>query len=431
MTDGDADLAYKMYERQKRLSLWDQDVVDSSSVLIVGVGGTGCEVLKNLALAGVGNITIIDPDVVEISNLNRQLSFRAGDVGKPKVWAAKKFIQSLNPLVTIREFKARIEDVSTKVFEDADVVLGCLDNRISRNYVNEICVLLKKPLVDSGTEGYLGRVQTVFPGKTACLSCGGYSFKEVTRSVEPCTLIGEPRKQQDCAWIALNTFYTEHDREPSETSLEDVSEVLDIANSVANKYGFKPLSEKEIKNIIMYKVPNIISVTSVIGAIQAQEVLKIIHLLNRKKLKKREKDSLKKLQESNRFQTPSLTVYNGLTGYFYTDDLKVDPECPICSKKPKILDIHIKENEKFSSFFDRLRGFTPQETLITKSYIIVFDPTKNGFLNQKVGNILNDDLLRVTNLKSDKQIFVRLKINKMEGKSYERNAKSEEAGSRI
>ncbi|MEM2144174.1 MAG: ThiF family adenylyltransferase, partial [Candidatus Jordarchaeaceae archaeon] len=374
---------------------------------------------------GVGNITIVDPDLVEISNLNRQLSFRAEDVGKPKVWAAKKFIQSLNPLVTVRDSKARIEDLETKVFEDADVILGCLDNRTSRDYVNETCILLEKPLVDSGTEGYLGRVQTIFPRKTACLSCGGYSFKEVIKSVEPCTLVGEPRKQQDCAWIALNTFYTEHDREPSETSLEDVSEILKIANRVAKRYGFNPLSEKEIKNIIMYKVPNIISVTSVIGAIQAQEVLKIIHLLNKKKLHKKEKTTLKKLQESNRFHIPSLTVYNGLTGYFYTDDLKVDPECPICSKKPKILDISIGEDETFYSLFDNIKGFSAQETLITKSHKIVFDPTKNDILNQKVGHILNDDLLCFTNLKKDKQIFVRLKIKKKGGKSYERNAESE------
>ena len=411
MPDSDSDLAYKMYERQKRLTLWDQDIVDSSSVLIVGVGGTGCEALKNLALAGVGNITIIDSDVVEISNLNRQLSFRAGDVGKPKVSAAKKFVHSLNPLVTVRAMKARIEDVGTRVFEEADVVLGCLDNRPSREYVNEICVLLKKPLVDSGTEGYLGRVQTVLPGKTACLSCGGYTFKEVTKSVEPCTLVGEPRRQQDCAWIALNTFYIEHDREPDETSLRDVSEILQIANRVARKYGFEPLTEKEVKNIILYKVPNIISVTSVIGAIQAQEVLKIIHLQKRNRLKKKEKANFKKLLESSRFHIPGLTVYNGLTGYFITEDLKVDPDCPVCSKKPKVLNVVVRADEKFSALFDGLgKGFTPEETLITKSHIVVFDPTKTDLLDRKVGSLLNDDLLRVSNLNSGKQVFVRLRI---------------------
>jgi len=85
------------YDRQMRIEGWDQDLVSGSSVLIAGVGALGCEVAKNLALSGVGRLVLVDRDVVELSNLNRQMLFDESDIGLKKAEVAAKKLRAMNP----------------------------------------------------------------------------------------------------------------------------------------------------------------------------------------------------------------------------------------------------------------------------------------------------------------------------------------------
>ncbi|MEM2041797.1 MAG: ThiF family adenylyltransferase, partial [Nitrososphaerota archaeon] len=85
------------YDRQMRISGWNQELVSGASVLIAGVGALGCEVAKNLALSGVGRIVLVDRDVVELSNLNRQMLFDESDIGRKKAEAGAEKLRAMNP----------------------------------------------------------------------------------------------------------------------------------------------------------------------------------------------------------------------------------------------------------------------------------------------------------------------------------------------
>ncbi len=322
------------YERQARLEVWDQNVVASATVLVVGMGGTGCELSKNLALSGIGRLIIVDPDVIESSNLNRQFFYHERDVGKYKVTVAKRRLLTLNPHVTVETCRGRIQDVPMKLFEKADVVAGCVDNFLARQYINSRCVFYNKILVDSATDGYLGQVQVVIPGKTACLACHSPEPPDETRIVdEPCTLVGIPRKREHCAWKAYYQFFEQCNRPPREDHGEDVNKLLEMANEIAKNYHFPPFDRAEILEMLMYHVPSVSSVNALIAAIQTQELLKALFMVKKNDLKERPLRNLDDLLAKQRFRIPSLSIYAGLTSTFISYDLIPDLECPVCSEK--------------------------------------------------------------------------------------------------
>ena len=160
-----------MYDRQLRLAFWQQEIIDKSTILVVGVGALGCEITKNLALAGIGNLIIDDCDRIEVSNLNRQMLFREKDVGHYKAEVAKTRLEEMNPLIRIRAFTDKIQDISSRIIQAADIVVSGLDLWEPRLYLNGECVRLKKPLIDGGIRGYVGRVRHVVPHENACLVC--------------------------------------------------------------------------------------------------------------------------------------------------------------------------------------------------------------------------------------------------------------------
>src|SRR5439155_8543156 len=116
------------YARHRLIDWWDQDRVTAARVLVVGAGALGNEVIKNLALTGVGRITIVDLDRVDFSNLCRSILFRDGDVGSWKAEAAARAASNLNPDVSASAIVGDIEFVlGAGEVKDYDVILGCLD----------------------------------------------------------------------------------------------------------------------------------------------------------------------------------------------------------------------------------------------------------------------------------------------------------------
>src|SRR5262245_14014787 len=162
-------------DRSGRLRLipwWRQEKLAAAKVLVVGAGALGNEVLKNLALLGVGWTIVIDLDDVEPSNLSRSVLFRLEDGGRPKAEVAARRAREINPEVAIHPIRGDvITDLGLGVFAAMDVVIGCLDNREARLWVNRQCWKVGTPWVDAGIQEIQGVVKVFTPPHSACYEC--------------------------------------------------------------------------------------------------------------------------------------------------------------------------------------------------------------------------------------------------------------------
>lgn len=149
------------------------DKILKSRILVVGAGGIGCELLKNLVLTGFSNIDIIDLDTIDTSNLNRQFLFQKPDVGKSKSIMASHAALKYNPNVKITPFFGNVKDAQfgPSYVAQFDLVMNALDNLSARRHVNSTCLSAGVPLIESGTAGYLGQVQVIKGGVSECYEC--------------------------------------------------------------------------------------------------------------------------------------------------------------------------------------------------------------------------------------------------------------------
>lgn len=170
-----------------------------SKVLVVGAGGIGCEVLKNLVMCCVQNITVIDLDTIDVSNLNRQFLFRKEHVGMSKatVAAAAAAAMRFKPKVNITAVHGNIKDSKFNVdfFSQFDVVLSALDNVDARRHVNRMCLAAGVVEIESGSTGYLGQVVPIQKGVSECYEC---STKPMQKVYPICTIRSTPDKPVHC-----------------------------------------------------------------------------------------------------------------------------------------------------------------------------------------------------------------------------------------
>jgi molybdopterin/thiamine biosynthesis adenylyltransferase len=212
------------YSRLRLIAWWDQEKIKNAKVLVVGAGALGNEVLKNLALLGIGHTYIVDFDHVDDTNLSRTVLFRRRDVGRPKAIVAAEAAADLNPdckFIPIQ--KNVVYEVGLGLFRDVDVVIGCLDNREARLWVNRYCWRTNTPWVDGGIQEINGVVKVFIPPGDACYECA----------------------------------MTENDYH-----------LINLRYSC-------PLLRRE--DIMAGKVPTAPTISSVIAGLQTQEALKLIH----------------------------------------------------------------------------------------------------------------------------------------------------------
>jgi molybdopterin/thiamine biosynthesis adenylyltransferase len=206
------------------ISWWEREKVQKAKVMVIGAGALGNEVIKNLALMGVGNLFIVDFDKVEAANLSRSILFREGDNNRSKAEIAAARAKSINPDIHVQYMNG---DVTTQLglglIRRMDVVIGCLDNREARLAVNRFCYWVNKPWVDGAIQELLGLVRVFVPGQGACYEC---------------TL--------------------------TEQALRDLSA----------RYSCPLLARQ---NILLGKVPTTPTIASIIGGMQSQEALKLIN----------------------------------------------------------------------------------------------------------------------------------------------------------
>ena len=157
----------------RKLPGWDQERVRGARILVVGAGALGNEVLKNLALLNVGKVMIVDFDHIESSNLSRSVLYREVDcqAKSPKAATAAYRIKELNPEMQVQFLNGDvITDLGLGLLRRMDVVIGCLDNRLARLYLNRHCHWLDKTWVNGGILNLAGQVNVYAPGK-GCYEC--------------------------------------------------------------------------------------------------------------------------------------------------------------------------------------------------------------------------------------------------------------------
>lgn len=199
-------------------------------ILLIGAGGIGCELLKCLATCGIKRITIIDLDKVEKSNLNRQFLFDAESIGKFKAETAKDSILKMTGKrdLQINAIVGNIKDItkfSFEFYEQFDLILNALDNIEARSYINRVCLRKSIPLINSGTEGFLGSVFCFYGNKTACYDC---STKIKQKAIPVCSIRSKPEKTEHCvAWAkALLDLLLPLERQGAESSSNPLDDFL-------------------------------------------------------------------------------------------------------------------------------------------------------------------------------------------------------------
>jgi len=139
--------------------------------LVIGVGGLGCSAALALARGGVGVIGLIDPDVVDLSNLPRQLLYGDADVGRPKVEVAAERLHGVAPATRIAATRARFTTRDAGWLRDFDVVLDGTDTIAAKFAVNDAAVAARVPLVHAGAVEFRAQLLTILPGRSACYRC--------------------------------------------------------------------------------------------------------------------------------------------------------------------------------------------------------------------------------------------------------------------
>ncbi len=165
----------RRYERQiclPQIGEQGQNKLSKTSVLIVGAGGLGSISSLYLAAAGIGNITIIDNDDVEITNLNRQILHNEASIGKPKTFSAAQRIKELNSSIKVYPIQKRLDsDNIRSLIKGINIIIDATDNYKTRQIINRISIENKLPWVFGGVQGFEGMVTSFIPGLTPCFEC--------------------------------------------------------------------------------------------------------------------------------------------------------------------------------------------------------------------------------------------------------------------
>jgi ubiquitin-activating enzyme E1 C len=276
------------YARHLALEGWSQEVISNSHVVIVGIGALGCEIAKNLALVGIGKLSLVDMDTIETSNLSRQMLFTAEDRGKLKAEVAIEKLRVLNPDVTLKAYTKKFQELQLKVFESADAIAGGLDSFKARFALNRFAYELCKPYVDGAATGFKGNVQVIIPEgcdidvePTPCLRC----FFPVPPADEKvyvaCSIPGQPRSKEQCILKAEDEFVKKHGvrKQYSHKELKEISLMASRLSKESPHTKATKFRLEEIENVIENKIPSILTVNAVISGIVSHEVLKVLHRL--------------------------------------------------------------------------------------------------------------------------------------------------------
>ncbi|KAG9246647.1 hypothetical protein BJ878DRAFT_269861 [Calycina marina] len=230
-------------------------MVKDSKVLLVGAGGIGCELLKNLVMSGFGEehpegqgeVHIIDMDTIDLSNLNRQFLFRSEHIKRPKATVAHEVANQFNPRAKLYSYVSNIKEPEFNVtwFKQFTMVFNALDNLEARRHVNKMCIAADIPLIESGTTGFQGQVQVIKTRQTACYDC---TEKEVPKAHPVCTIRSTPSQPIHCivwakSYLLNEIFGVGEEETPDLDSSENSENAEEIRKLKAEAEALKNLKK--------------------------------------------------------------------------------------------------------------------------------------------------------------------------------------------
>lgn len=342
-------------------------------ILVIGAGGLGCEILKNLALSGFRDIHVIDMDTIDLSNLNRQFLFREKDIGKSKAEVAAQFISRRVKNVKVTPHFCAIQDKDETFYRQFTLVIAGLDSIDARRWINALLVNMVddspdsvKPLIDGGTEGFMGQAKVIFPTFSSCYECALDMFgKQVTYPL--CTIANTPRVAEHCIeWASVVAWPKEGQAEfrarkraklePKEAPLQkdpplekeqkeqneialdtdNPEHVLWVYNTAAQRgreFGIEGVTYQLTQGVIKRIIPAIASTNAIIAGICCSEAFKVATSCN-----------------------PCLDnhfMYNGKDAvYSYTFEHHKKPDCPVCGSQAGT--VTVSRNMTLQEFIDHL-----------------------------------------------------------------------------
>ncbi|KAI5186420.1 ubiquitin-like 1-activating enzyme E1 B [Nematocida homosporus] len=364
--------------------------IDLTHILIVGAGGIGSEFIHILLGSSfTGDLAIVDMDLIEISNLNRQTFFTVADLGQNKAEILSAKVNEIsNGRIRATAYPLAIEDphFSPQWIEKFGCVVSCLDNIEGRECLNRLCFLAGVPIIESGSAGFLGQVQTIVFGQSECYVCRGPN----TRANFPvCTIRGRPTNWHHCVhWTThelipvlsslnfpltkedlaghlseynrradLNQLYAILTNVSTPADLVQLETIHQLAKCRAFYFAIEVPSVSETQNIIDRTVPSIITTNTIIGS--------LISL------------ALKDLCTNQTLYEYYLTLYSPIKKLTTSPPAK---DCPVCSCTPLRLDFN--PTETLHDLLAKHGLFSPTISVVSEGHNLVYDEeyTANLFL---------------------------------------------------
>ncbi|XP_030755571.1 NEDD8-activating enzyme E1 catalytic subunit [Sitophilus oryzae] len=325
-------------------------ILSTCKILIIGAGGLGCELLKDLAMMGFKHIDIIDMDIIDLSNLNRQFLFRHKDIGVSKAQVAANYINARIAGCQVTPHCCPIEDKKEDFYRGFHIIVCGLDSITARRWINGMVVSLLNyddngvldqssiiPLVDGGTEGFKGNARVILPGMTACVECTLDLYPpQVTYPL--CTIANTPRLPEHCVeyvkvvqWPKENPFGVALDGDDA----QHTTWIYEKALERANQFNIHGVTFRLVQGVVKNIIPAVASTNAVISAVCATEVFKL----------------------ATSCCTPlnNFMVFNDIDGiYTYAYEAEKKDNCTVCSNIPHPVDIDDPCKMKLKDLIDFL-----------------------------------------------------------------------------
>ncbi|SCU92368.1 LAMI_0E10000g1_1 [Lachancea mirantina] len=310
----------------------------SVSVLVLGAGGLGCEMLKNLALQGIPTVHVVDMDTIELTNLNRQFLFTEKDVGRAKVEVAAEYINSREivgaggQLVKVTPHFQDLTLFTRDFLAQFTFVISGLDSVEARRHVNAELVKITLesqfqkciPFIDGASEGFKGHCKVIIPGFSACYECSLNTLPAKTETYPLCTVANNPRKPEHLIEYALMVQWPQtfpdvsFDYENPDHLHWLTEQSIDRAQSYA--IDASALTPNFILGVIKNIVPSVVSTNAIIAGQCCIAMTRLLY-------------DLYDFENS-----PNFSIFNGEEGAFSHSYLHSrDPNCLICGDNKQTL----------------------------------------------------------------------------------------------